>query len=228
MLLLRARTQTFLVSVAIMCVVGAIASSAVWASGPYWRVGGTDLTQGSKQDKLQSKGPTVITLKIGETFVIECRGNASEGATIEGHGTAQGQGKGRLVFTSCATNVGCPVVEPLVTVQLKTHLVTFNGAQSKYADLYEPAAGTAFMTIRLLGGCKLTIPVTGRLAAEVLPKEAEAQEGSLYFPEGTITPVFLEGAQIKPRLQLASEEVKFVAYYGFRLASGEKFGIFPN
>jgi hypothetical protein len=200
---------------------------------PDWFVGGTQLKQGVRQVKWQVKGRPVISIDFGEAkVVLECNRSVSEGATIEGQGNFQGQGKGRLAFTSCKVakpEKECTVAEPITTVQLKTHLASFDG-QTKIAELVEPTEGKTYFTIKFNGkGCGVITgaqSITGSLAAEVVPANAENQEGLLNFPERPITKVSLEGQERTLGLLLGGNPMVLSLAYGTRLETGESFGAF--
>ncbi len=196
---------------------------------PDWYVNGSQLKQGSRQIKLQLKGTAVFKTELTGfgPITIECNGIASEGATIDGYGNNQGQSKGRMTVTSCKSAV-CPTAEPIVTKQLKAHLVTFNGQQTKYAELFEPTEGEVFATLKFGGACLLAVNVTGDIAAEIVPKEKEVQELALIFPEIPISRVIHEGQEVKQGLFLGPKEAKFGGYFGARLATNEKFGVFGS
>jgi hypothetical protein len=199
---------------------------------PDWFVGGIQLKQGVRQMKWQVKGTPILSATFGEAkVVVECNRSVSEGATIEGQGNFQGQGKGRLTFTSCkvAKPEKCTVAEPITTVQTKAHLASFRG-QSKIAVLFEPTEGKTYVTLKFSGsGCGVIAgsePVTGTVAAEAIPTNVEGQEGLLNFPEQAIKTVSLEGQERSLGLSLGGQPTVFSAAYGVRLASGESFGAF--
>jgi hypothetical protein len=202
--------------------------------GPYWYVGGSRLTSGTKQLNLQVKGAALFKSKVvGVAATIECTKASSEGATLEGNGFAQGQDKGRLTFSTChVSTAGCVVAEPMTTVNTKSHLVTFAGSQSKYADLFEPQQGEVLVTVNLVNGketkCAVVgeFPIKGTVAAEVVPKESESQEGLLNFPETPIEKVFLENKEKLVKLALGGEPAKFTGGFAAKLATGERFGVF--
>lgn len=194
---------------------------------PHWWIQGKQLKQGSKQIKLQLKGIAVLKSEISGIgpVTIECNTGISEGATIDGYGINQGQGKGRISFTSCRSNV-CTPAEPIVTKQTKAHLATISGHQSKYVELFEPTEGEVFTTLKLGVLCG-TLNVTGSVAAEILPGgENELQEGELVFPEAPIKSILHEGREVTPGLFLGLVEAKFAAAFGARLDEGGKFGVF--
>ncbi len=229
------KTRVALLGALGLLLVGGISASTALASGPYWHVNGVKLTQGTKQLKLQNKGIYIQNVKIAETnLVTECARGISEGATIEGNGVNAGQGKGRLVFTQCkiSTPHSCKIAEPITTRQSKAHLVTFKGAQSKYALLFEPQQGTVFSTyvITKIPGetCIIegTYTVEGRVAAELVPKEAESQEGLVYFPSPPISTVFIGQEETKIGLKLFGGEFAISGAFGARLATNERFGVF--
>jgi hypothetical protein len=232
---LRIKMRAGVLALLTLFVVSGIAASTSSAAGPYWHVNNAKLTAGAKQITLQNKGSAVLTSEIGTTsVVITCTASESEGATIEGNGNNQGQDKGRIKYTGCSINIPkCVVSEPITTKETKSHLVTFKGTQSKYADLYEPTEGTTFTTVTITKGteaCSVAavLTVKGSVAAEVVPKETETQEGLVNFPETAITPVFLEGAEKAAGLKLGEKVAKFKAAYKAKLATGETFGVFGS
>jgi hypothetical protein len=200
---------------------------------PDWFAGGNQLKQGVRQMKLQVKGIPILSAEFGEAkVVVDCNRSVSEGTTIEGQGNFQGQGKGRLTFTSCKVakpEKECTVAEPITTVQTKAHLASFGG-QSKIALLFEPTEGKTYVTLKFSGkGCGVVAgsqPVTGTVAAEAIPTNVEGQEGLLNFPEQAIKTVFLEGQERKLALLLGGNPTVFSAAYGARLETGETFGAF--
>lgn len=200
---------------------------------PDWWVGGNQLKQGAQQIKLQLKGPAVLESKIAAVaLTIECKNGSSEGSTIEGQGFKQGQDKGRITFTQCATKAPkCKVAEPITTVQTKSRLGMIAG-QNKYADLFEPQQGTTFAIIKIIDGAepcavKGEFPVKGSVAAEVIPGEAEGQEGMLNFPTTAISKVLLDNETKEGvGLSLGVEPAKFGAAFGARLATNQPYGVF--
>ncbi|HEY7831432.1 MAG TPA: hypothetical protein VIC06_12800 [Solirubrobacteraceae bacterium] len=235
---------------ALFVVSGIGASTASATGGPFWHVNGGKFAQGTQQLKLQLKGIAVLTSTVSLMAVrVECRNSVSEGAAIEGSGPQKpGQAKGRLAFTSCTSVVAgngtkCKPQEPITTNQTKSHLVTFTGNQSKFAELFEPQQGSTFTNISFLDGpggtCPIKsgnpFPVKGTVAAELLPKESEVQEGQLVFPETPITKVFLfENEQkVQPdelgvSLALGANEAHFIAGYGARLSDNKVFGVWST
>ena len=201
--------------------------------GPYWRVGGSRLSSGTKQINLQVKGTSSIKSKVvGVAATVECGFATSEGAALEGNGSAQGQDKGALKFSECkvSTPAKC-AVEPVKTVNTKSHLVTYEGSQSKYADLFEPQQGEVLATIKVINGtekCAVAgeFPLKGSVAAEIIPKEAETQEALLNFPATPIEKVFLENKEKLVKLALGAEPAKLTAAFSAKLATGEPFGVF--
>jgi hypothetical protein len=195
---------------------------------PTWYVSGNQLKQGTRQIKLQVKGVAILkSVVAGKALKIECKNAVSEGSTIEGNGLGQGQGKGRITFTSCASET-CPPHEPIITNQTKAHLGTSTGSQSKYVELFEPTQGENFTEIKLGGACLVTVAAKGTVAAEVIPGEAEGQEGLLNFPEPPIEKVNLEGQEKKVGLKLGAEPAKFSGTFGARLETKEVFGVFGS
>ncbi len=228
------KTRVALLSALVLLTASGTFASPGSAFGPYWHVNGAKLAQGTKQLKLQLKGVYIQkTMIAGIPVTTECHGSRAEGAAIEGSGTNQGQDKGRLVFTQCTINLAhCKIAEPITTRQGKSHLVTYKGAQSKYADLFEPQQGEIFSTyfITDVEGEKCPVAgeyqVRGTVAAEVLPKESESQEILIAFPE---TPISVVSDGIQERrvgLSLGPVEFKVAGFYGARLDNGEKFGVF--
>lgn len=233
---------------ALFVVSGIGASTASATGGPFWHVNGSKLAQERKQLKLQSKGSAVLSGKlIGLNVTVTCKNSISEGASIEGSGVQKpGQDKGRLYFSTCEMKVegstACKVVEPIVTNQTKSRLVTYKNAtgQSKYADLFEPQQGptATFVTLKVEGATCPAVgefPVTGTQVAEVQPKEQETQEGLLNFPATPITTVFWFGneqitqpEEVKTGLLFGGVEAKFLAAYGARLDAGGTYGVFDK
>lgn len=236
--MLRIKMRAGVLALLALFIVSGIAASASSAAGPYWHVASSRLGQGQvRQLKLQLKGTAVLSASFSaeSKVTVVCNSSVSEGATIEGQGERQGQGKGRITFTSCKVTKptsGCTVVEPITTAQVKSHLVTYAGTQAKYAELFEPTEGKTYVTLKFVGsGCGVVVgsqPVTGTVAAEVLPVEKESQEGLLNFPAEPLTKVFLEGEEKKPGLFLGGHETVFNAAYGARLATGEQWGVFGS
>jgi hypothetical protein len=223
------KTRIALLGALALIVASGVFASQASAAGPYWHVNGTKLTQGTRQLKLQIKGVFIQKANIGgSSLTAECHTSLAEGAAIEGNGSSQGQDKGRLIFSQCKLSVPeCKIVDPLTTAQTKSHLVTVKNAQTKYADLFEPAQGTTFLTYTI-SGCPLLAgkySVAGSVAAFV-PTEIEGQEGLINFPEAPISLVTLEQEEKKVGLRLGAEEYKIAGTYGARLDNGEKFGIF--
>jgi hypothetical protein len=227
------KMRVALLGVLALFIVSGIAASAASAVGPYWHVNGSRQEKGAFQNTLQVKGTAVLNSEIGTTkIVITCTASESEGATIEGNGTNQGQDKGQIKYSSCTVNVPKCVVEPITTKPTKSHLVTWKGAQSKYADLFEPTEGNTFTVVKIVKGAETclvaaVLEVKGSVAAEVVPKESESQEGLLNFPSTAISEVFLEGVTKNPSLLLGTKPAIFAAAYSSKLGTN-KFGVFGS
>ena len=234
---------------ALFIVSGIGASTASATGGPFWHVNGTKLSKETKQLNLQAKGNAVLNGKVSLlAAVIECSVSSGEGTTIEGNGAQKpGQGKGKLKFTSCTTKIAanstnCKVQEPITTNQSKARLVTFPGAQTKYGVLFEPQQENTFVSITFenqgTNKCPVAgkpFAVSGKAAAEIIPKEQESQEGLLVFPGTPIAKVLWFGneqtkqpEEVPVKLELGGEEAKFSAVYAAKLATGEPFGVFST
>jgi hypothetical protein len=219
--------------VALFIVSGTMTSVA--SAAPFWHVNGTKLATGTeKQIKLQTKGPAVFTSEsLGVEW--ECKNSIFEGATIN-NATGQGQSKGRISYSSCKviTPTSCTLAEPLTTKPLKAYLAEELETGSKnWAEVFEPTEGTIFFELRFTGtGCGILAgsqPIKGGLAAEIIPKSAEHQEGLLNFPSTAITKVKHEGTEKTIAWLIASTAVTFKAVYGARLAEfPTAFGVFAT
>ncbi len=229
------KMRVVLLGVLALLVTSGIAASTASATGPYWRVAGARLEKGAKQIKLQLKDKAVLVAETNpEPLRIECSKSISEGATIEGNGTSQGQDKGRISFTSCTTSLKeCGVVEPIATKPTKSYLATAT-TQTKIVDVFEPTEGDKYVEITLKGKCaSLPIgtpePVTGAVVAELIPAGKESPEGQMVFPEKPIMEVKHEGTTVNiERLKFATIPSGLSAGYGVRLATGERYGVFET
>jgi hypothetical protein len=199
---------------------------------PDWFVNGTQLKQGTKQIKLQLKGHAILSVATNPVLEIKCGGSISEGSTIEGNGVHQGQGKGRLNFSSCTTSiVGCETTLPtLTTNQVKAYLATAK-TQTKMVEVFQPTEGEKFIEFKLKGKCgviptEVFNPAKGSVAAEIIPARVEQKELLLNFPSTAITEVDHEGETVRPGLTFAGTASVFSGAYGLMLASGEPFGAF--
>jgi len=202
---------------------------------PVWFVGGEQLKQGTKQIKLQIKGSAILkssTLGIE----ISCKGSGSEGATIEGNGIGQGQGKGRVTYSQCSVlkPVGkegtCEVAQPITTNQLKTYLATAN-VQSKIVSVFEPTVGKVFVELKFSKPCgealsSSPVGVTGNVAGEDIPSESEGQEGLVAFPATAISKVTNEGQEKVLKLETIGNVSTFTGAYSARLQGNERFAVF--
>lgn len=210
-------------------VISGFATSAASAAGPFWHVGGSTF-KGTEQIKLQNKGGAVLSLPSLK-LEITCNTSISEGSTIEGNGTTQGQGKGRITYSSCKSNAaGCTVTEPITTNPIKSYLATA-ATQTHDVEVFEPGQGTLFVTIKLTGGgCLLagSFEVSGGAVAELIPSGSEAQVGLLFFPKTPITKVSHEGVEKTVELKTKGLESAFTGAYGAKLQKGEKFGVFET
>lgn len=201
--------------------------------GPNWRVNGNQLKQGTKQIKLQLKGTAVLKTPL-LSVEIECKNSISEGATIEGQGEAQGQGKGRVSYTQCTVlkPSACTVAQPITTNQLKSH-IAFASTQTKMVQIFEPTVGVTFVVLKFSGAsCPASVlgerGVIGSIAAELTPVGKESQEGLVAFPSSAITTVLYEGQERKLKLEVGGFPSTFSAVYGARLATNEPFGVFEH
>lgn len=211
-------------------IVSGIAASTASASGPFWHVNGSKFETGTRQIKLQTKGSAVLKSSSAK-LEIECKNSISEGATIEGSKETQGQGKGRVSYSSCKVILptGCTVVEPIVTTSLKSYLANA-ATQTGIVEVFEPSTGLTFVTLKLLTCGSLTeVGVNGSIAAEVIPAKVEGQEGLLAFPATAIGKVKHEGVEKTLKLETIGFPATFTAAYGARLATfPEKFGAFET
>ncbi len=216
-------------------IVSGISATAASAAGPFWHVGGATL-KGTRQIKLQSKG--ALLLKAPGTLEILCGNSISEGATIEGNGTTQGQGKGRTFYSSCTvpTPAGkCAVVGGSITTNpIKSYLANA-ATQTGIVEVFEPGQGTVFATFFLESQPGNTCPfkevgVAGSAVAEVIPTGVELQEGLLVFPSTAILKVKHEGVETTlPSLKTVGAVATFSGVYAARLATfPEKFGAFET
>jgi hypothetical protein len=218
---------------------GIAAPTASAGQGPFWHVGGTKLGQGEvKQFKAQAKGVTVLKAPVPEHEVeIKCHNSYSEGAAIIGQGNFQGQDKGRIVFEQCETFIygvagSCKVISPIKTNQLKSYLA-YNGEkpevkQQKFVNVFEPQQGENFVVLKFEGGkaCPAeTAPVTGSVAAEIVPIERESQELLFAFPVEPITHIVHEQQERKVGLTFIVSAV-FSGAFGVRLVDNQPWGVF--
>lgn len=213
-----------------------IVTSVASASGPFWHVAGNKLLQGeTRQIKLQSKGPLVLK-SAGINTEIECKNSISEGANIEGSSTKQGQGKGRVTYSSCTVlkpEPGkCTVAEPITTNQLKAYLAEA-ATQTHYVEVFEPTVGTVFTTLKFALACPAAVRgergVNGKVAAEIIPTKVEGQEGMIAFPSPIISEVKHEGETVPIQLEAIGFHAVFTGIYAGRLATfPEKFGVFET
>ncbi len=213
-------------------IVSGIAASTASASGPFWHVGGTKFEAGTRQIKLQSKGVAVLKSPLAG-LEIECKNSISEGATIEGSKETQGQGKGRVSYSSCVvlkpTTAGCTVAQPIVTNPLKAYLAEA-ATQTNYVEVFEPGQGIVFVTLKLTN-CKPLgeVGVDGSIAAEIIPTKANGQEGMIAFPSTAISKVKHEGVEKTIKLETVGDPATFNAVYAARLATfPETFGVFET
>jgi hypothetical protein len=208
--------------------------TSIASASPFFHVAGVKLAEGTvKQVKLQLKGKAVlVSTKLG--VEVECLNSVSEGATLE-NTTTQGQGKGRVSYSSCKVlkpGQPCAVAEPITTKPLKSFLADETGTGSKnFTEVFEPTENTTFVELKFSGsGCGLLIgsqPVKGSADAEVVPKEVNGQEGLLSFP-GPEKVKHL-GTEVTVALTVATDPSTFTAAYGVRLAEfPTTFGVFLN
>lgn len=204
-------------------------------AGPFRRVNGARFESGTKQIKLQLKSNAAVLVSPKLELEVECKNSISEGATIEGNGLNQGQGKGRVSYSSCKVlkpnKAECTVAEPITTKPIKSYLAFREGAQQEFVEVFEPTEGNVFTNLTFSKGCPLIIagtqPVDGSAAAELVPKEAEVQEGLVNFPTTPIEKVKHEGVEKTIGLTIggSTNSASFSAAYGARLATfPEKFG----
>jgi hypothetical protein len=231
------KMRVALLGVLALFVVSGTAASSASALGPYWRTGGAGvrLEKGARQIKLQLKSSKAILRSEKLELELTCNESHSEGATIEGNGTNQGQDKGRVSYSSCnvVKPAGCVVTEPIVTNPTKSYLAVNEGAQQNLVDVFEPTEGAIFVKIGFTGkACGVLAgaqPVDGSVYAELVPKEVENQEGLLNFPAKPVAKVKHEGVEKTVGLTVAGDAAEFVATYGARLATfPEKYGVFLN
>ena len=219
-------------------IVSGISASAASASGPFWHVQGSSLN-GTRQIKLQSKGP--LFLKVPGTLEIRCENSISEGGTIEGNTTTQGQGKGRTLYSSCKVLVPgeekCLVGDTLANRgQIKTNPIKSylaKAGQTGIVEVFEPGQGNVFTQFNLVSGKECAfkeVGATGGVVAEVIPARVENQEGLLAFPEKAILKVIHEGTEVTvPSLKTVGFVGTFSGVYAARLQNfPELFGAFET
>jgi hypothetical protein len=200
---------------------------------PRWHVE-KSLLHGLRQAKLQTKGIIAFQSKaegLGLT-VMECSESATEGGTIEEDTSSymQGQGKVRFYFGLCKLPLqsGCSIEEPFLTSQLKSHLVTYDGSQTKFADVFEPQEGEKMALIKLEGNCKGELALNGSIVGEFSPGETEITEAKVNFPTPPIETVFHDGYEEKPHLSFGGGQAKLEGSYSMHVVKYAKFGIFSN
>jgi hypothetical protein len=217
--------------------------TSVASASPFFHVANSKLPAGTvKQIKLQlkSKAAVLSAAGLGEGGLeVECKNSGSEGATIE-NGAGQGQGKGRVTYSTCKVlkpTKECFVAEPITTHQIKSYLAEESETGSKnFLEVFEPTEGSVFVELHFKGsGCGVLSggpqPVDGSIAAEVIPKEAEGQEGLINFPSTAITVVKHETRKTPVGLTIGASKTAatFSAAYGAQLAEfPTKFGVFLN
>ncbi len=211
-----------------------LAEGPASGSGPYWHVNGSRLESSVKQIKQQLKGAAF--LKAPGTLELECKSSISEGGTIEGNGAAQGQGKGRVTFSSCKvlvpTENKCIVAEPITTNPLKSYLAKA-ATQTGIVEVFEPGQGTTLAVMKFTENGKCVFKeagAAGTVVAEVIPAGTENQEDLVAFPKTAILKVKHEGVEVTlPSLKVVGSVATFSGTYGMRLATfPEKFGVFET
>jgi hypothetical protein len=232
------KTRVALLSALALLAVGGIAPSAASAAGPYWHLGGHRLEKFS-WPALIVAGPTELKAKVlGIPITIQCLSATVEGAEIVGNGTSQGLDTASSVaFEKCtiATPKGCVVPQPIRTVAVKSRLVTYDSG--KIGDLFEPAKGTEFVTIKLedeskTNTCSLKAeyPVKGSVMAEVAPEGSEAKVGELAFPATAVKQIKEEGGSPTTiGLEIGKgNPANFSGKFEVEMALGERFGVFAS
>jgi hypothetical protein len=212
------------------------------AAGPFWHRNGSKLVQGSVGGTGQSKGNLSLSTKIGTTpITFTCTSSTSVG-TIDGQGPIlQGQGKGKVKYTGCTTNVSnCgisetlaekPASQKITTGQLKSHLATATvQGVDQIVALFEPSPTeqtaekvfVKFAIVKESVACLLEglYTVKGSVVAQLAPQEAESQEGSLFLPDIPITTITHEGQTVHPGLFLGTNDAILRGYYTQRTQTG--------
>ncbi len=219
------RVRLMLVTLFGVLALGALTAAAAQAvEAPRWSIGGTDLAEGKTHfisAKIYSK---VFALRAGNV-TIECEVvKLKEGSLLGSSPGNPGTNNEVIEFTKCKVSgkssgkviEKCKVVEPVITVPVRSELVETEkavpGTSGSLLVLFAPAEGTSFTTLKFTtetgGNCPPETKVTGQVIGQVLtdpnkPPElgklvelpavnsAEAKSWLINFPSTPITKVTL-------------------------------------
>jgi hypothetical protein len=231
-----------------LLVVSGFAASTASALVPSWKVNGQKLgAQVKKQIKLTAAESKLKGEVAGFPTTIACTSVVVENGYIEGSKTGAGQGGATgMVFKNCTVTeiTNCKVEEPIVTHQIKEHLVTYGEGQGKIGAIFEPSQGTEFVSLKFLSKsetekCALNgqvFPVKGSVAGETIALGQEQKQeplesviGSLVLPSARIKKVKLEGQEKTVELNIGSNPAAtFATKFGAQLVLAEPFGVFQG
>lgn len=246
------RLRICILGLATVCAVGMFSVAVASAANPAWKIQGKKLgPQVKRQIKITSGETSELKGKVaGSPTVIICTVAVAPNSYIEGNGTGAGQaGTTGITFSSCKTTVNggklCAVNEPIVTKQLKSHLITYGEGQGKIGEIFEPSQGEEYVGLSFKnneGTCPLppkeVFPVKGSVVAELKTKTQtqeqeplEAVVGELAFPTQPISKVKLEGQEKKVELAVGGNagavfSGKFEAQLVVLEQKLEPFGVF--
>jgi len=212
-----------LAGVAVLAVfaISAVTASAAFATGPVWKVAGTELKAGQTK-AITAKQKTSFTLTAGSLITVLCDKATSSGEIIGG---VPGTDKAKITFSECVVKgfeSTCHVNSPgeeagTIFTEAKTELVYIGSSEQAeklegpIGDLFSPASGTTFVTLEVGGSScpaltKGTNKVEGSVIAKVEPYNTEAKSGTLNFPSSPVTTGYLwSGGELiedKPTLKV--------------------------
>ena|ERR1700730_7367440 len=212
----------------------ALTATPAFAEGPYWRVNGTRLEKGAKNTSIKGQTFTTKTTIAGASVEIKCETAKGKSSTIEGNGINQGKGASTLLFENCteATPKGCVSSKAIETVGLDWSVGIIAIPTFPYIIAYAilfPQEGETLASVTI-SGCLAEgkYPITGSVAAEIIPEGEEVKEATILFPEPATTQIKLEGQLHKVGLVMGGGTATLAGKLGMSLVSGEKFGVFKT
>jgi hypothetical protein len=219
---------------AILTFGGVVAAAAHAEEAPHWTIAGSSVAQGETHyiaakayNEIQLESPS-LGIKI-KCPVIKLKEGVLLGSTPGEPGTINQVIEFEGGCTQTGNGASCKVVEPIVTIHVKSELVynVEGGTQGKKLLLeYFPETGARFTTIKFTGTCTTKeSAVEGSIAGEVRtdpnkPPElggaietGEAKSWLINFPTTPAKEVWLikggVGKAVKTELKVATEPAVF-------------------
>lgn len=224
---MRMRARSLLAVVVAVIAVAGVAPAGASAQEFIYKVGGNKLEAG--QSRETTGGGKNFILKgeaSGTKTEVECEMALAAGSNIKG-GTP-GTSEDTINLSACKALLpsGCKKVT-VKAVKAKNEIVLLLPSK-KLGELFTPI-GTEPLTEVTFEGClsNVTVPVTGKIAAQESPEGKEETKGKLVFPTTVIKKVeTLAKVVVGVKLEFGGSEGTLSGESSVELTTKEVFGIF--